>query len=323
MKKIPNNRSELNSSIVFDLMKSNFKLISSHLYRLTTDWAIVAYKHFGDIDKCLILTYLVNEDFKFYRRNNINISYDLFYEQKGLEVYKISASQISRDLKIPKETVRRKLIDLVKTGIISKAGKKIEIDRISYQSFKPINTLKNVSYLLSVFSEILESEKIKKNSLSPHQVSILIKQNFSFCWYQYYKFIFSYCLRWREHFGEFEIFLIAMIVVLNRDTLMKKKLILPEQHLEAWRIDFQKSDTVGVNAMSISEITGIPRQTVVRRLKFLIRNNYLDIDKKKLLHVNMSKKHQTEIFKVQDKNLLSISEFISRTFNQISISSNL
>lgn len=71
-----------------------------------------------------------------------------------------------------------------------------------------------------------------------------------------------------------------MIVVLNRDTLMKKKLILPEQHLEAWRIDFQKSDTVGVNAMSISEITGIPRQTVVRRLKFLIRNNYLDIDKK-------------------------------------------
>ncbi len=37
----------------------------------------------------------------------------------------------------------------------------------------------------------------------------------------------------------------------------------------------------------------------------------------------MSKKHQTEIFKIQDKNLLSICEFISRTFNQISISSNL
>ncbi len=35
--------------------------------------------------------------------------------------------------------------------------------------------------------------------------------------------------------------------------------------------------------MSISEITGIPRPTVVRKLKHLIDNNFLSIDEKKLL----------------------------------------
>ena len=40
------------------------------------------------------------------------------------------------------------------------------------------------------------------------------------------------------------------------------------------------SDEIGVNAMSISEITGIPRPTVVRKLKYLIENNFLSINKK-------------------------------------------
>ena len=37
----------------------------------------------------------------------------------------------------------------------------------------------------------------------------------------------------------------------------------------------------GVNAMSISDITGIPRATVVRKLKVLVKNNILSIDDKK------------------------------------------
>jgi hypothetical protein len=35
------------------------------------------------------------------------------------------------------------------------------------------------------------------------------------------------------------------------------------------------SDTKGVNAMSISDITGIPRPTVVRKLKWLIDKKFL------------------------------------------------
>ena len=47
------------------------------------------------------------------------------------------------------------------------------------------------------------------------------------------------------------------------------------------------SDHKGVNAMSLSEITGIPRPTVVRKLKYLTKNNYITINKKKLLFINI------------------------------------
>ena len=84
-----------------------------------------AYKQFKDIDKFLILIYLINTDFKFYRRNNIIITYDEFYKDKTLEISKTNLIEISKDLNIPKESVRRKISQLERNGIIKKKGKKI------------------------------------------------------------------------------------------------------------------------------------------------------------------------------------------------------
>ena len=75
----------------------------------------------------------------------------------------------------------------------------------------------------------------------------------------------------------------------------------------------------GVNAMSLSEITGIPRPTVVRKLKYLIDNDYLSIDEKKLLEVNIKGKALKISKDLQDKNILSLSNFTYRVFNQIKI----
>ena len=37
----------------------------------------------------------------------------------------------------------------------------------------------------------------------------------------------------------------------------------------------------GVSAMSVSDMTGIPRATVIRKCKFLIKNDYLKLNEKK------------------------------------------
>ena len=83
-----------------------------------------AYKIFKDLDKFLILIYLINTDFEFFRRNNLNITYESFYKDKTLEINKINLIQISKDLNIPKESVRRKISELEKKGVIKKKGKK-------------------------------------------------------------------------------------------------------------------------------------------------------------------------------------------------------
>ena len=319
MKILPSVTEELNSELVYKILKKNFNSLSPYIFKLTSEWLIGAYGVFKDINKYLILIYFVNKDFEFYRRNNLNITYDNFYKDKDLEIIKGNVIQISRDLNLPKESVRRKLISLEKEGIITKSGKKIKIDRSAYESSQPIVNLNNVASLLSVFSQILKKEKIISNSLSSKEVSILIKQNFTFCWYQFYKFLFPFVYRWQNYMKDLEKVLIIITIVLNSTSKHIKRLKGVETYLEKWRKDVQKTNIVGINAMSISDITGIPRPTVVRKLKFLVKNKYILIDKKKLYYVKMSEKRFKEGTKLQDETNLSLSDFITRTFNQINL----
>ena len=72
--------------------------------------------------------------------------------------------------------------------------------------------------------------------------------------------------------------------------------------------------------MSISEITGIPRPTVVRKIKVLAQKKYISLDKNKLINVDMSNQNFKELSKIQDLNIDSLNIFIKRTFNQINLS---
>ena len=320
MKKLPSIYSELESDVIDKVFKNNFDKLSPYFFKLMSEWTIGGYNLFKDLNKYTILIYFVNKQFEFFRRNNLNITYDNFYKDKSLEIEKINISKIAIDLEIPKENIRRKIIELEKKGIIKKKGKRIIIDRSSYISTQPINTLKNLSNLLSTFSKILKNENITKNELTQIEINNLIKQNFSFCWYQFYKFLFPYCLRWKKLFGDLEFFSILATIILNSRTQIDKKLKGIDSYLEEWRSTMISHKIRGINAMSISEITGIPRATVVRKLKILVKNKFISLDKNKLINIDPSKKNFKKMSKIQDLNIISINIFIKRTFNQINLS---
>ena len=79
------------------------------------------------------------------------------------------------------------------------------------------------------------------------------------------------------------------------------------------------ADERGVNAMSLAEITGIPRTTVIRKLKILIKKDLLQINEKNLITINMRGEGFKTAQRLQDQNILSLSNFVSRTFNQLKI----
>ena len=319
MEKLPSISSEIKKEEVNKFIFNNFNSISPYFYKLISEWMSDAYKIFKDLDKFLILIYLINTDFEFFRRNNLNITYENFYKDKTLEINKINLIQISKDLNIPKESVRRKISELEKKGIIKKKGKKIFLDRSAYKSQEPINTLKNVSVLLSKFSEISKKNNITKKSLDRTEVSKLIKNNFSFCWYQFFKFIFSYCYRWRKYFGDLEIMLIGITIAFNSVTTASIKLKGIESYIDKWREDILQNNIRGINAMSISEITGIPRPTVIRKINSLIKLNMIEMDKNKLLNVKFNNKSYKETSELQNETINDLGIFITRTFNQINI----
>ena len=317
MKTIPSISSQINEEEIYKVIDKHFSRLAPYYYRWINSWLIGAYEHFSDIDKYIILIYIINKDFIFFRKNGLIVDYDSFYKDKTLEVDKISISDISKDLQIPKESVRRKVEELERAGVIKKKGKKIFVDRTGFTTVQAKITLKNISTLLYEFNKILKEENIVKKAYQTIEISDSIKINFSFVWYQFYKLLFIFTNRWRKAFGDLETFTIGVIVLVNAAD--NKNFRLKEFNKKKYQVSIQGSDNIGVNAMSLAEITGIPRATVIRKLKILIKGNILQINKKKLITVNMTGQSLKMARKLQDQNILSLSNFISRVFNQIKV----
>ena len=317
MQKIPSISEQIDEVKIFEIINKNFSKLAPAYYTLVTNWLIDAYKVYNDIDKYIILIYLINKDLIFFRKNGLMIDYDTFYKDKSLEIPKINISDISKDLLIPKESVRRKIQELQKSDIIKKSGKKIFIDRSGFITAKAETTLNELCILINKFSEILVAEKISNKVFDVNEVSRSIKENFSFCWYHFYKLIFIFTNRWRENIADLETLTIGLVVLLN--TVENKNFKLKDLNRKKWQKISQGADHQGVNVMSLSEITGIPRPTVNRKVISLIKKNYLNINKKKLITLNMRGSTLRNITKLQDMNMVNLSDCLYRIFNQIKV----
>ena len=317
MKRLPSISNQINEDKILDIINKNFSKLAPYYYSLFSSWLIRSYNVFKDIDKFIILIYLINKDLIFYRKIGLIIDYETFYKDKSIEIPKINISDISDDLKIPKESVRRKVQELEKKGVIKKNKKKIFVDRSAFVTVKAEKTLKEFSILVSKFSEVLKKEKMVGKSFEVEEISNSIKKNFSFCWYQFYKYLFIFTNRWRVSGNDLESLTIAFVVILNTVDNSSFKIT------SMTRKNFQKLhseiDLIGINAMSISEITGIPRPTVVRKLRYLIKNNFLHINEKKRIMFKVTKKTLKKMSKVQDMNMKSLSDCLYTVFSQIKI----
>jgi len=317
MSTLPSISDALDEKKVTSVINKKFNNFIPAFYKFVFEWIINAYSNFKDIEMYMVLIYLVNNDFKFYRKNGIQVDYNTFYKDKTLEIEEIKIIEISRDLHIPKESVRRKIIYLEKIGVIKRTRKKIFIDRSAYETVQPISALKNISYLISISSKILKKENEIPNYFSSTEISEGIKKHFSFCWYEFYKFIFSYYFRWRKELGDLETLCIALLLISNASS--NKDLVLHDIDIEKWRKRISYADKVGLNSMSISDITGIPRPTVVRKVNFLIKKGYAKIDQKKLISVSIEKKVFSNTQKMQERTVKEISELIYKILNKTTI----
>jgi len=321
IKNIPNISSEIDEEKIFKIINENFSLLAPAYYTLVSSWLINAYKVYNGIDKFIILIYLINKDLISKRKNEEIVNYDRFYKDKSLEILRINISDIAKDLLIPKENVRRKISELEEKGIIKRKGKKIFVEISGFSQAKPNITLNDLSVLVSKFSEILKDKNITDKFFHTEEISKLIKESFSFCWYQFYKFIFIFTNSWKTgtKTQDLETICVGLVVLINtvQNKDFKNKSLDRKKHLK----EIQKPAHIGINAFSIAEITGIPRATVVRKLQFLIKSKFLNIDEKKLytFGIGVQSKQFKVISKLQDRNMNALSKFLYRVFNQIKV----
>ena len=319
MKHRPSFSNEIDEDKIFKVINKNFSKIAPYWFKLMSNWLIRAYNDFGDIDKFIILIYFINKDLIFCRKNGLIIDYETFYNDKSIEIPKINISDISRDLIIPKESVRRKIQDLEKEGVIRKSGKKIFVDSSAFikAKAKAEKTLKEVSTLINKFNKILKDEKITNKVFTIDEITVSLKNNFSFCWYQFHRLLFVFTNRWRITVDDLETATLGLVVLLN--TVDNKSFKAKVLNRENWTKIAQGADDVGVNPNSLSDITGIPRPTVNRKIKRLLEDGFLHINKKKLIIMNMTSSRFKKQIKMLDQNMKSLSNMFHRIFNQIKI----
>ena len=316
MNTLPSISAHINEKVINKVIRENFAALAPSFFTLTSNWFVRAYDHHKDIDKFIIIIYLININLIYFRQNGVKIDYDTFYKDKSIEINKINISDISKDLGVPKESIRRKVLELENEGTIKKIGKKIFIVRSTLYSTRATNTLTELATILHEFNKILKKEKLATEVYSVNEIISAMKENFSFCWYQFNKFWFMYMNRWRAELKDLEYLAIGMVVIINA---VKNKDFIPKKNMRSYHKAVMGSDVRGVNAMSISEITGIPRPTVVRKLKYLIDKKYLHINEKKLITFDAKDSAFQKTGKMINQNMLSLSNFIYKIFNQIRI----
>ena len=316
MSTLPSISEHIDEKIINKVIQDNFAALAPCYFTLTSNWFVRAYDHWKDIDKFVIIIYLIHQDLIYFRQNGLKINYETFYEKKSIEIDKINISDISKDLGVPKESVRRKVLELEKQKVIKRIGKKIFVVRDTLYSAKAVETLTEVATLLHEFSKILKKEKLVTEVYTVKEIILAIKENFSYCMYQFNKFWFIYINRWRNELKDLETLGIGMVVLINA---VKNKDFVPKKNIRSYHKELMDSDNRGVNAMSISEITGIPRPTVVRKLKYLINKKYLHINEKKLITFNAKDSAFITTKGMVNKNMISLSHFIYKVFNQIRI----
>ncbi len=154
MNTLPSISEHIDEKIINKVIQDNFAALAPSFFTLTSNWFVRAYNHHKDIDKFVIIIYLIHQDLIYFRQNGIKIDYDTFYKDKSIEIKKINISDISKDLRVPKESIRRKVVELENEGIIKRIGKKIFIVRDTIFSTKATNTLTEIATILHEFNKI-------------------------------------------------------------------------------------------------------------------------------------------------------------------------
>ena len=314
-KSLPEVSKQIRSEDIREVIEKNFVSIIPAWAPLQMTWLNNVYRTFHDYEKFMIIMHLLTQTFETYSKNFVKLDYDEYFDQNEVDIKSINVLEISKSLNIPKETARRKINELEEIGAIKRINKKIIIDRNTWPNIKPQETIKRMTRFLSTLSKLCVNEGLIEEPLSSETLAKKCREYFSFIWQLYYEMQIPMLLGFKKVFGDLESFHVNGVCVINQALNSKKNdnsEMSKEFYLEKYFFADNKDD-VGVNAMSISDITGIPRATVIRKLNRLIKENFLKIDDKK--HYSSTGVSQKEILDVQKNTFNNLSKLTERVYN--------
>ena len=275
----------INVDEVYNVLSSHSNETVTLWFKLQQAWCNNAYNAFKDYDSYLILIYLVNQVFQKYSDRFQYLSFQEFYEKNELNIDKINLIEISKELNIPKETIRRKVNFLQDQNIIFRKGKTIFFNNAINRVQKPSNSKKMLVNFLEKTSSILGKEEWFGKSFSKEEIEGFIDKYFTICWQHWLRLQIPYLVRFRTFFGDLETWNVWGAIGISQFTDYSKQIKNrvvedPRTYADLYLHLLRHTPKNGINASSISEISTIPRATVIRKLKYLLKQKLVTKNKK-------------------------------------------
>jgi len=314
----------LNDDQVYNHMMNSYGQLGGDWIVHQWTWMNNVYRAFKDHYKYMIVISLVEKTLQFYDQMNIKYNFDQFYSKSYLQIEKFSITELCEKLQLPKETVRRKVLELEKLGVLKRQKKQIIIDRSVFSQVKPEKQIKLTSKYICLVSEIFNKDKIYSKKLNANYIEKIIKKNFSLCWRWFYRMQIPMIIGYHEKFEDISTFHVWGTVVMNQAFNYKKKesknihSLTPDYNNFNEGLLYNEGPSTGVSAMSLSDMTGIPRATVIRKCKFLVDSGYLKTNDKKQYF--MTGFNAESVIPYQKKIFRNKAKFLRKTLNLITIS---
>ena len=317
----------LNDDQVYDHMMASYDKLGRDWIVHQWTWMNNVYQAFKDHYKYLIVISLIEKTLQFYDQMNIQFTFDQFYSKSNLQIDKFSITELCEKLLLPKETVRRKVLELEKLGVLKRTKKQIIIDRSVFSQVKPEKQIKLTSKYIYRISEIFNKDGIYSTKLETKFIEQIIKKNFGLCWRWFYRMQIPMIIGYHEIFEDVTTFHVWGTVAMNQAFNYKSN--INESNIHSLTPDYitfnkgivtdqENESTTGVSAMSLSDMTNIPRATVIRKAKYLMKQGYLRLNDKKQyvmtgLNIDKILPYQKKVFKNKAK-------FLRKTLNLFTIS---
>jgi predicted transcriptional regulator len=309
----------LSKEAVYEILtQTNHVALQPH-YKFQQVWVNSAYATFNDFDTYLILMYLKNKIFIDYSDRFHYMAIDAFYSQEKIAIDKINLIQISKSLNIPKETIRRKINYLQEKEIIFRSGKSIYLNSKALEIVKPTKSLPLLSIFFEKISDILSKENWFGSALKREAIEKFIQNHYTVCWEYFYRFQIPYLTRHRKCFGDLESWNIWGSIALNHaaafndenQKITREELKSYEDYMFAM---FKHKLQRGINASSISDISTIPRATVIRKLRRMEKKGF--IKRNQRLEYTLGTLKNLGVFRVNYLiNQKALSDFCTTMFN--------
>ena len=317
---IPKVENKFKKSLVLENLEQNILTHWDTWGKFQQAWTSRAYNSFKDLDKYVVLIYLIRDNWVTLSGKFQYQSMDEFYETEGVSIDKINLIQISNDLHIPKETIRRKVNELQESNILKREGKSIIFNRKGIETQKPNDMIELLSIFIEKKSKMLHGKDWFGGHLEKDYIKEFVKKYFTIVWLRFFRMQIPFLIRHRDVFGDLETWIVWGNIALSHQYHLakaaEKNLITSEITLKSYYSNVAEVKiSRGINASSIADISQIPRATVIRKLKWLTKQNC--IKKNKNLEYQMTKGGKLNK-KISENFLLnqhSVAEFLTDIFD--------